>query len=182
MDRQQFDKLARAVAEDSLTRRHLVRWLGSGLAVLIARRGVGDAQAGRRDHRRKEPSFCGLGQSLCFVSAPEQCRRVCHRTPHGRVCRKKCRRDSKLICVDTQNDPSHCGACNHSCAFAGPTASCLAGACTPPSSTPDSPPVSLSPPPPPVNTPGCVGYGGSCTQSADCCDGIPCSGLLCRYN
>jgi hypothetical protein len=27
-----------------------------------------------------------------------------------------------------------------------------------------------------------VRYGLPCTQSADCCHGVPCSGQLCRYN
>jgi hypothetical protein len=176
-------------------RRALSLLLGTPLAPLVS---LLDAEAGdrakkRRDARRTRttPGGCAPGASLCFVPAPKKCRRVCQRTKQVRRCRRVCSRSSDtLVCVDTQNDPAHCGTCNHSClAFAGPSATCLAGACTPPLTTPLAGPTTLpppppSPPPPPAPSGGstCVAYGGGCAQSADCCDGVPCTGLLCRYN
>lgn len=191
MDKRHFDELARSLADGRLTRRSAVRLLSfgalgsrslSGLAGATAEAKGADQVQHQGDRNRKARSG--------------QCK------PSGIKCRLKATKGTspsslcKNCCETFQKRSKSAGKC---CSGNGKpcssTAECCLGECsvglcqnTTVQLPPSPPPVEVGdinsggPPPPPPPPPGCVAYGGSCTRTADCCDGVPCSGSLCRYN
>ncbi len=105
MDPTRFDALARTLAH-RLARRTLIGGILAGLL------GGGTAAAAGRG-----------------------CRRRCHQTRRGRVCRvictcrvglTACRTGGRTACVDLRTDRSHCGACGNACGGLRP---CANGTC-----------------------------------------------------
>jgi hypothetical protein len=78
----------------------------------------------------------------------------------GGECASQCRAGLTLCgdtCADTTSDPAHCGACGRDC---GSGEVCVSSQCQPP----------------------CVLYGQACSGPGQCCNAVPCSGGLCRFN
>jgi hypothetical protein len=142
------------------------------------------ADRGRKDRQGRRVD-CGHSGKKCRIKASKAA------SPSS-LCKNCCetfqkRSENTGRCCTANGQP--CGSATECC-----LGECSAGLCQnttvqfppPPVDIGDTnsggPPPPGEPPPPPPNTPGCVGYGKSCTQAADCCDGVPCSGSLCRYN
>jgi hypothetical protein len=129
------------------------------------------------------------------------CGVACDRLRPGSVCKEgrcTCRlleTECNGACVDTSSSVDHCGACGHACA---PGESCESGHCRAAtcqehgqacgSTAECCYPLTCKTP---FGIPGqtfcltlnCIPYGNACDpQFPNCCDGVPCSGGLCRYN
>jgi hypothetical protein len=195
MDRQQFDQLARALAQGRLPRRGVLRVLASGM---LAPAGVttlvdaigqakGDAQVRSEAdrNRRHRQAQCKRANSKCQYKAGNN--RTIPRRRHCKRCCETFRKVSAIVgrCCIAEGQPCETAA---QCCLE----SCSAGLCqpttsqVPPPSFPEEPILTVPPgvPAPPPPPPACVAYGESCTQSAECCfpeSGVQCNGGLCRF-
>jgi hypothetical protein len=122
MDGSRFDGFVRALTARTTRRRALLELAGSALASLLSLARVEETSAacvkpGKLGCKGPRNGKCCDGARCTRGNKDHAGRCVCLRSL------KQCGRD----CVNTKNDPKHCGRCNKRCA---PGHSCKSGRCT----------------------------------------------------
>jgi hypothetical protein len=172
MDRQQFDNLARALAEGSATRRNALRVLTGGALASVGMKSLaGVAEKAKGDRKVKKQGSGGQKARTCL--------------PPGRTCLLKTKRGTasekracKLCCGSvTQLTGKQGRCCNHNGRLCGSTAQCCLGVCT--NGTCQNDVIQLPPPPPAP----CVALGQPCPAGCvpngvcpECCAPGECTG------
>jgi hypothetical protein len=100
----------------------------------------------------------------CCMANGSECGSSCGRwAPCDLCCTGSCRLDG--TCGPIADCVSNGESCPSACALDAPCPDCCGGICDEDGAC----------------TSDCVPYGGSCTDSAECCDGVPCTLGRCRY-
>src|SRR6478736_4173245 len=128
----QWDEFSKSLAEDSLSRRRSLRWLGAALAgAVLSPFGVGTAWGGKQDPFQ---AFC----NRCSTKTRNQCLNAC-RACNGNTSRLggscgnyTCCSTAACngVCSDLRSNPN-CGSCGFRCPDPGPFefGECISGAC-----------------------------------------------------
>jgi hypothetical protein len=138
---------------------------------------------------------CGSGE-FCCADGTCSCGGGC--CTGGTTC---CYRDNRFLCTDLSSNPNHCGRCHNVCPTGenGQPRPCQNGvcdnSCIAPSGLCESEGLPCCETDSQVYAcqlrvsdgghacqPLCAKYGTACRNAASCCDDIPCTGGLCRFN
>jgi hypothetical protein len=178
VDAERFDTLSRWLGTTTRSRRRALQLLvgGGALASLATtaraangRRDKSDGEArSQSDRNRRTRQFqCRPSGIDCRITKKKS-----RLTPD--LCKRCCETFRPLTAIPGEDRGRCCKPNGLRCEHAGECCldECIAGLC-------QNSFIQLPPPAPPVPPP-CVPYGQACTQSAECCNGVPCSGALCQ--
>jgi hypothetical protein len=137
MESRRFDALVRSI-DLRAPRRAALTALGGGLAALLLRHNVDNAEAKKKHKHKKKrkKKTCKSGTKKCGTTCVPTAN-CCANADcgEGAICQLGtciCPDEGDVACgqscVDLATDPSHCGACGHACMLPN-SSSCFHGAC-----------------------------------------------------